>query len=184
MKICTLCLEEKPLTEFSRRSGKQSHLYQSRCKPCRSKLNSKKNKERYHSDPAIKDRIDKYRQDNPDKVKEWRRKEYENHREDYIRRAREWREENRSERRQISRRYKVKRKEWELNGSFTTEEWNLLLDTCGHRCLSCDRVDLPLTQDHVIPLSLGGSNTIDNIQPLCGPCNSSKGVKTIDYRKG
>jgi 5-methylcytosine-specific restriction endonuclease McrA len=39
-----------------------------------------------------------------------------------------------------------------------------------------------LTEDHVVPLSLGGSNDIDNIQPLCKSCNSSKRGRHIDYR--
>jgi 5-methylcytosine-specific restriction endonuclease McrA len=34
----------------------------------------------------------------------------------------------------------------------------------------------------VVPVSAGGANTIDNIQPLCGPCNSAKHTQTIDYR--
>ena len=39
-----------------------------------------------------------------------------------------------------------------------------------------------LTVDHVVPLSLGGGNGIDNIQPLCQNCNSSKGKGTIRYK--
>ena len=31
-------------------------------------------------------------------------------------------------------------------------------------------------------MSLGGSGEIGNIQPLCGPCNSSKGQKCTDFR--
>jgi 5-methylcytosine-specific restriction endonuclease McrA len=48
--------------------------------------------------------------------------------------------------------------------------------------LCCGRPDVKLTQDHVVPLARGGSNLIDNIQPLCASCNSSKGTQTIDYR--
>ena len=39
-----------------------------------------------------------------------------------------------------------------------------------------------LTVDHIVPVSLGGKNTIDNLQPLCLTCNSKKHNKIIDYR--
>lgn len=49
-------------------------------------------------------------------------------------------------------------------------------------CLSCGMVG-PVTIDHIIPLSLGGTNTVDNIQPLCNRCNSKKGNRsTKDYK--
>lgn len=67
------------------------------------------------------------------------------------------------------------------SGMFTRQEWLGLLDFYDHRCLACGVTDR-LSADHVIPLSRGGSNTIDNIQPLCKPCNSRKATKTIDYR--
>ena len=51
----------------------------------------------------------------------------------------------------------------------------------GNRCLCCG-AETALTVDHVIPLARGGSDLLDNKQPLCKSCNSSKGVKTVDYR--
>ena len=66
-------------------------------------------------------------------------------------------------------------------GEFTAEEWLALCDWFGNVCLKCGE-SKPLCADHVTPLSRGGSNTIDNIQPLCRSCNSVKCDKTIDYR--
>lgn len=69
-------------------------------------------------------------------------------------------------------------------GAYTRQEWESLKLAAGFMCLKCGNKepDIRLTVDHVIPLIMGGSNNIDNIQPLCGRCNQSKGKKHIDYR--
>jgi 5-methylcytosine-specific restriction endonuclease McrA len=64
---------------------------------------------------------------------------------------------------------------------FTGEEWLALVLECGGRCLRCGSSE-DLTVDHVIPLSLGGPNTIENVQPLCSACNGIKGCEAVDYR--
>lgn len=51
----------------------------------------------------------------------------------------------------------------------------------GDQCLSCGATE-HICIDHVIPLVKGGENTIENMQPLCRSCNSSKGTKANDYR--
>jgi hypothetical protein len=43
------------------------------------------------------------------------------------------------------------------------------------RCVRCGRAE-SLEFDHVIPLSMGGSNTARNLQLLCEPCNRAKGA--------
>jgi 5-methylcytosine-specific restriction endonuclease McrA len=67
-------------------------------------------------------------------------------------------------------------------GEYTQREWETLCALYDHRCLCCGKQG-DLTVDHVIPLSKGGSNSIENIQPLCHSCNSSKRIKTTDYRR-
>ena len=66
-------------------------------------------------------------------------------------------------------------------GVITPEEWKAVVDKYGPTCLCCGEIK-PLTMDHVIPIFVGGTHTVDNVQPLCLSCNSSKGTKTIDYR--
>jgi hypothetical protein len=45
----------------------------------------------------------------------------------------------------------------------------------GGRCVECGG-NFDLQYDHVIPFSLGGATTVDNLQLLCGDCNRKKGA--------
>jgi len=76
----------------------------------------------------------------------------------------------------------VRRSKVKELGVYTRQEWDSLLETYNHCCLCCGSSSVKLTIDHIVPISIGGPNTIDNLQPLCGPCNSRKGTKVIDYR--
>lgn len=60
-------------------------------------------------------------------------------------------------------------------GRFTLVDWEAVKAAYDSRCAYCGRDDVPLTQDHVIPLSKGGAHTKENIVPACRPCNSRKG---------
>jgi hypothetical protein len=64
----------------------------------------------------------------------------------------------------------------------TTAQWHVLLEYYNYCCLACGRDDVPLTRDHIVPLTKGGALTLSNVQPLCRPCNASKKQKVIDYR--
>lgn len=67
---------------------------------------------------------------------------------------------------------------------YTPAEFQDLITRTGNRCLCCG-VSGDITRlvgDHIVPISLGGVNLIDNIQPLCSTCNQRKGNRIIDYR--
>lgn len=69
-------------------------------------------------------------------------------------------------------------------GTHTDEEWLEVLVAFEFQCARCGvrHCDSPLTKDHVVPVSAGGSDGIDNLQPLCQPCNSLKGISFMDFR--
>jgi 5-methylcytosine-specific restriction endonuclease McrA len=66
-------------------------------------------------------------------------------------------------------------------GKFTAKEFKELCKKHNNKCLRCKKCN-KLTADHVVPVSKGGSSNIENIQPLCMPCNTKKGTKSTDYR--
>lgn len=52
-----------------------------------------------------------------------------------------------------------------------------------YRCVSCgSHVDLCC--DHIISEHDGGPTTLDNLQTMCRPCNSSKGKKSFSVLRG
>jgi 5-methylcytosine-specific restriction endonuclease McrA len=61
--------------------------------------------------------------------------------------------------------------------SFTAAEWLALVALYEGRCAYCRECG-PLHADHRIPLSRGGTNTIDNILPACVRCNLRKAKMT------
>ena len=59
---------------------------------------------------------------------------------------------------------------------FTTKERNMIYNRSEGHCGICGRF-IPLeeyTIDHIIPLSKGGTNDLDNLQACCGFCNKAK----------
>lgn len=65
-------------------------------------------------------------------------------------------------------------------GSHTREDFLRVYEMHGKRCYYCNAL-VPLaqiTEDHLVPLSRGGGDGIDNIAPACRPCNCRKGDKT------
>lgn len=47
----------------------------------------------------------------------------------------------------------------------------------NHRCVKCGSSE-QLTIDHILAVANGGTDTFTNLQVLCKPCNSSKGIRS------
>lgn len=67
-------------------------------------------------------------------------------------------------------------------GTHTAAEWQDLCARHHHCCARCSTPGLPLFKDHIRPISKGGSDSIDNLQPLCKRCNSVKGDREQRFR--
>jgi 5-methylcytosine-specific restriction endonuclease McrA len=76
----------------------------------------------------------------------------------------------------VKRRYRARRRG--AAGDHTGAQIKAMLLQQGHRCANCKTsIRKGYHADHIVPLKLGGSNDISNIQLLCRGCNCSKGGK-------
>ncbi|MBJ7328191.1 MAG: HNH endonuclease [Chthoniobacterales bacterium] len=67
-------------------------------------------------------------------------------------------------------------------GTHTKEEWGALVKSCGAICVKCGIDGRKVEKDHIIPVYQGGSDSIENIQPLCAWCNAGKGPETKNWK--
>jgi 5-methylcytosine-specific restriction endonuclease McrA len=207
-KRCSKCGETKPTDAFHKHKGHGDGLA-SECKLCSSiagkawyaaNLDKARAGNKASRGAHLEARTEYYKRwcaANPDKVKA---------------NCAAWRLDNLDRKKEMDRAYgaahreqiKEKKKRWYLanydmvvaslhvrralkvatGGKVTAKEWAALVESYGGRCLRCGATDKKLTLDHVVPLSKGGRNTIDNAQPLCKSCNCSKKANIIDYRIG
>ena len=63
------------------------------------------------------------------------------------------------------------RKQWERISKSVSPK---IFDSENNSCKKCGNAE-NLTVDHIVPISKGGTNDKDNLQALCGSCNSKKG---------
>lgn len=161
MKRCTRCKEYKDESCYTKESRRGDGLSPA-CRACKKVYN------------------DYYHKKNRDKQLAYMKKRYHENKEYYFAHIKRWRKENPHKVIEYSQRRRARK--LGNGGGYTAAEWEELCDSYGNMCLACKAEGIPLTVDHIIPLSKGGPNDISNLQPLCGSCNTSKGIKIIDYR--
>lgn len=173
-----MCRIEKPYSEYHRSSATHDGV-QGHCKECKKILGRKYEKTRSR-----------------EKKKEYQRKDWLKKKDDpvYQARHRKWLEEN-------SERVKEKAKEYRSRkgvallytrsnqsaarrgypGRLRMCEWEEALKQTNFMCIACEQKKAD-SVDHVVPLSKYGTNTYDNIQPMCIRCNLKKGDRVVDFR--
>lgn len=161
-KVCCRCNKRKPFEAFNCHPL-TTHGIQSQCKECNKEIQKQWRAEHEDHRRAYNAQRDKQKSRKRDNARYAR--EYPVNASKYIRRVHQ-------------RRLRV----LAAGPAYSPEEWQALCDFYDNRCICCGK-KVKLTVDHVIPLSKGGSNMIDNIQPLCQTCNKTKHAKIIDYRK-
>jgi hypothetical protein len=175
---CSQCKTVKPVSEFAKSSTRSG--YQGYCRSCQSANSSKyearrsqekrrerakKDWQRRKNDPQYWERHNSWLAENEDRVKSL---------------GKEYRKKNRVF--LLTARANQNAKNKNVYGTLERQDWKFILEYCDFTCLSCENKTEDFHIDHVISMFNGGTNTIDNIQPLCGYCNLKKGRRNYDFR--
>ena len=150
----------------------------------------------------------KWRKENPEKVLAQRKRYYSRHKKQIKARVRKWKKDNPEKRRKQRRRYSKKypekncfaakkymKRKKNVEGNHTLQQWQELKKKFNYTCLKCKRKEpeIKLTEDHIIPITKWNKwiknhseikyqcDDIENIQSLCGSCNSKKGNRIIAH---
>jgi 5-methylcytosine-specific restriction endonuclease McrA len=156
-KMCSKCREVKPLGEFSKNGWEPDGLNHY-CRPC-----------------AV-EHVRQWQKKNKRRKRIYLRQYHLDHREELNRKKREWYWTNRDE---IQARRIVRRTG--KNGPLTGNDLKELFVKQSGRCYYCG-VLLYQTKwevDHMLPVSRGGGDSIDNLCVACVPCNHRKFTKTV-----
>lgn len=164
-KRCSVCGDEKSLSEFARDSRKRLGIRCS-CKSC--------NKDWLALHPGY---MEEWRKSNSGYMEEWRKL---NPGYSTIQ-ARKWRKSN-PEKNTAIRNNRRSRK-LNADGTHTATDIQQLFVLQKRKCAICRTSIISRYHvDHIIPLALNGGNGKDNLQLLCPSCNMSKHSKhPVDF---
>lgn len=126
----------------------------------------------------------KWRDKNKKYMKKYYREYYWKNIEKIYLKKKEWVKNNKEKVREIIRKENLRRKNKNIVHFFTVDEWVSKKNATNGICPSCNTFvgTEKLTLDHIFPVSKAEKRriyTINDVQPLCKSCNSSKHDKII-----
>lgn len=149
--------------------------------------------------------MQRQRLNNPEKVRAYKKKQYDLHKETNSKKAKAYYQKNKTTRKAASRKdyaantsarravaqawrkahrflmnqyqkkYLALKRGAEIN-DLTPEQWETIKAHYGSRCAYCGRKTQRLEMDHITPVSQGGNHTKHNIVPACRSCNAKKHI--------
>jgi hypothetical protein len=170
-KTCQKCGETKPETAFRfDRTKSNPHRRDTTCNTCN---NAIQKAWREANKPAYNRRIRERRKERGETYKEIRRQWSQKNRERNNAREREKYAANPEPNLARNARWRARKRGATIN-DLSAAQWKEIKAAYDHRCVYCGRKMKRLTQDHLLPLSRGGTNTVANVVPACLSCNSRK----------
>tara|TARA_R110002167_G_scaffold104976_2_gene270275 strand:- start:915 stop:1439 length:525 start_codon:yes stop_codon:yes gene_type:complete len=174
MKLCIKCNNEKDGT------------HNSYCKTCSNKQSAEykqNNKEK------VLERNKEYYQNNKEQIKEYYKEYYQDNKEQINEQQKEYKQNNPHKRREQNRKRRAL-KQRNTHKPYNEDQVLKLYGTDCHICkkpisLSANRSsgapgwEQGLHLDHVIPLSKGGADTLENVKPAHGLCNMQKSASIL-----
>lgn len=161
LQRCSKCNIEKPLEDFYPHKRYKNN-YCLECKEC------------------IKIRGAQYRKTHKKEIAKKDHEYYEIHKKEIVWKRRKYYQTPNGKLMDQRKKHKRRARKKNTKITLTANQWGKILINQNNRCNICNKKFTKkrfATMDHIIPLSLGGDLTFENIQALCSSCNSSKNNK-------
>lgn len=173
-RVCTRCGLEKPLSEFGKRGNGG---FYSQCKACVNERMAQYVKDNHD---IVIQRKREYHRTHKAQIDSYNKQYYLTHKDEVKQRVKDWEIANpeRAKENAVISAHNQRSKRTGCRSNFSLADWKACKEHFSKdgivRCAYCGKPILRATIDHVVSLNKGGENTVNNVVPSCGKCNSSK----------